>query len=257
MREEDIRKYLTTETFGKVIYPFEVLDSTNTKAKALALDAADEGTMVISEEQTSGRGRMGRTWLSERGKNLTFSLIVRPRIPPQMVGLLSLCTGVAVARALSSAVQVSVTCKWPNDLQVEGKKCCGILSEGLFVESTLSAVVIGIGLNVNQIEFPDELHDHATSLALQAGHNLDRFKLLAIMLREIELEYGKIQSASFDGILDEWMRYSPMMGKEITIQQKGKSIHGIASRLAPDGGLIVQTKAEEVKFLAGDVKVIE
>jgi len=256
MREEDIRKYLTTETFGRVIHPFEVLDSTNTKAKALALAAAAEGTLVIAEEQTSGRGRMGRTWHSERGKNLTFSIIIRPRIPPQMIGLLSLCTGVASARALSSALPFPITCKWPNDLQLRGKKCCGILSEGLFEGSALSAAVIGIGLNVNQTDFPPELLDQATSLALQTGHELDRLELLAIILREIEAEYGKIQSGSFSVILDEWTRYSPMMGKEVTVQQQGKSIHGIASRLAPDGGLIVQTKGEEVKFLAGDVKVV-
>ncbi|HUL44913.1 MAG TPA: biotin--[acetyl-CoA-carboxylase] ligase [Bacteroidota bacterium] len=256
MREDDIRKHLTTETFGRVIYPFDVLDSTNTRAKEYALARAPEGTLVVADEQTAGRGRMGRSWHSEKGKNLIFSLILRPRISPQMIGMLSLWSSVAITRALSTSFSFPVACKWPNDIQVRRKKCCGILSECIFEGRQLAAAVVGIGLNVNQTEFPDDLRTLATSLAVESGGNVDRCELLGKILREMEEGYANIQSGSFEGILEEWISRSPMMGKPVTVRQQERSIQGIASRLAPDGGLILTTDGKEIKILAGDVKVV-
>src|SRR5208283_2326 len=192
MNEGDIRKHIITQTFGKKIFAFDILDSTNVKAKSLALDDAQEGAIVIAEEQTAGKGRLGRSWSSEKGKNLTFSVIARPRISPQHLGILSLFAGVSVARALTTLTDKTIRCKWPNDVFLNNKKVCGILSESVASEKSITAVIIGIGINVNQKKFSPDLQEKATSLALETGRDFHRWQVLAAILKEIENCYADV-----------------------------------------------------------------
>ena len=255
MNEEDIRPYILTQIFGKKIFAFDVLDSTNVKAKSLALEKVPEGTVVITDNQTAGKGRLGRTWISEAGKNLTFSVIIRPRISHQYLGILSLYAGVSVARAIGNLTDKTVQCKWPNDVLLNKKKVCGVLSESVTSNGSVTAVIIGIGININQRIFSSELRGKATSVATETGREFDRRTVLAEILQEMETGYTDIQSGSFDTILRQWTDYSSFIGQPVSIDQQGTIVHGIASHVAADGGLVIRTNGKEVKILAGDVTI--
>jgi BirA family biotin operon repressor/biotin-[acetyl-CoA-carboxylase] ligase len=255
MTEQEIRAHLTTKIFGKRIMIFDSLPSTNTHAKSLAINNAEEGTIVIAEEQTAGRGRLGRSWHTEPGKNLTFSLIIQPHLSPDHVGIISLYASVAVTSALTTVASVQLQCKWPNDVLINGRKCCGILSETTFTDGKISYVVIGIGVNINQSEFPPELASLATSLFLETGKCFDRTLVLAAILQQMESMYPLITSGRSSDIINQWQEHTTMFGNEVTINQDGRLLRGTALRLAEDGGLIIATQNGEVKVLAGDVSL--
>ncbi|HMD14767.1 MAG TPA: biotin--[acetyl-CoA-carboxylase] ligase [Bacteroidota bacterium] len=255
MNEEDIRPYILTKKFGKKIFAFDVLDSTNIKAKSLALDNVPEGAVVIAEHQIAGKGRLGRIWISETGKNLTFSVIIRPQISLQHLGILSLYAGVSVARAITKVTDKTVQCKWPNDVLLNGKKVCGILSESVTTNHSLTAVIIGIGININQRNFSSELYGKATSLAIETGKEFDRWTILAAVLKEMETDYGNIREGTFDTILRQWTEYSSFIGQPVSVDRQGTIVHGIASHVADDGGLVIRTNGKELKILAGDVTI--
>ena len=255
MNEEEIQPYILTKIFGKKIFAFDVLDSTNVKAKSLALDNVTEGTVVVTDNQTAGKGRLGRTWSSEAGKNLTFSVIIRPRISPQHLGILSLFAGISIARAISHLTNKTVHCKWPTDVLLNKKKVCGVLSESVMSSGSITAVIIGIGININQRNFTSELHGKATSFAIETGREFDRWTILAEILQEMETGYADIQSGSFDTILRQWTEYSSFIGQPVSIDQHGTIVRGIASHVADDGGLVIRTNGKEVKILAGDVTI--
>jgi len=253
MSEQLLRQYLKTKYLGRKIYWFNSIDSTNLKAKELANNGAAHGTIVIADEQTAGRGRMGRSWYSESGKNLTFSIILNPQMNQHYIGALSLYAGLSVTQALQQFLQVSPKCKWPNDILIDNKKICGILSESIFKDKDLKAVIIGIGLNVNQTIFPGDLNRTATSLALASGREFNRFEVLAKVLQRLETNYKIIQKGLLENILEKWKRFSPMFEKETLVSQNENNIRGIAVGLDLDGGLILQTENGKKKIIAGEV----
>jgi len=252
MKAKEIQSYVTSQIFGKKIFAYEVVESTNTTAKSLIQDSTD-GTIVIADAQTAGRGRLKREWLSEPKKNLTFSVIIKPEIAPELFGVLSLYAGLSVAEAIESVAKLRPVCKWPNDVMLNGKKFCGILSEAVFNREMLAGVIVGIGININQSIFPRELESIATSLLQVTGKELDRFSILAAVLDRMEYNYTSIKTGNSTGIIEGWKKYSTMFGKEITINQDKHPVRGIAKRLDDDGGLILLTNKGEEKFLAGDV----
>ena len=251
MTTQEIQSYITSKIFGKNIFTYDVIDSTNIKAKSLIHHG--EGAVVIAEEQTAGRGRLGRSWISEPKKNLTFSVIIKPKISQNRIGIVSLYAGLSVAEAIDEIIKLHPSCKWPNDVLLDGKKVCGILSEAVFKGNVLESIVIGIGINVNQSDFPRELQRTATSLFLSSGEEFDRFKILASVLERLERNYALIQSGELNKVLEKWKGRTNMFGKEITINQNGHKVAGIAERIDDDGGLILCTNKGEEKFLAGDV----
>lgn len=255
MTKVEFESFSHLKKFGNNLFYFDKIDSTNIKAKQLLEENVAEGTIVIAEEQTAGRGRLNRKWISESQKNLTFSVIIKPSISPEHIGILSIYAGLAVAEALKKMFNIIPVCKWPNDVYQNGKKVCGILSEAVFKNDKLYGVVIGIGINVNQSVFPDELMEKATSIRNITGKEQNRFELLNSVLERLECYYENIQTGELKNIMERWKENSTMFEKEVIVNQNGNMLTGTAVRLADDGGLIINTNNGEVKVLAGDVSI--
>ncbi len=251
-----LKKKLNGRKFGSKVFAFDTIDSTNNCARALAGCWAEEGTLVFAEKQTEGRGRLGRSWLANPYENLTFSLVLRPTLPPEALNLLPLYAAVAVAEAIEHETGLSVECKWPNDLLIGGKKCAGILLEGSLKEEGLDYVVLGIGVNVNQISFPDDIGPRATSLKAQAGREIDRILLLREILRTLETRYTAIMKKGFHNLLPLWLSRTTMLNKEISVTQDGTVISGIVKGLSPEGALILDAGGTEKTLFAGDVTIL-
>lgn len=256
MTSEEILHRLQTKRFGKNIHLFETIDSTNIYAKSLVPKNVPEGTIVIAESQTHGRGRLGRIWHSNPGKNLTFSIILQPNLSSKYVGIVSLYAGLAVSNIIGRISHLQSECKWPNDILLEGKKVCGILSEASFPQGSPMTVIIGIGLNVNQTEFPPQLKRPATSLMISCGNEFNRIDTLCEILFELETLYPLLDDAHCNIIIERWSKQSLMLGKEIEIEQSGRLSRGIAKALAEDGQLIVETPDGPMKIFAGDTTLV-
>jgi BirA family transcriptional regulator, biotin operon repressor / biotin---[acetyl-CoA-carboxylase] ligase len=252
-----LRGGLRTEVFGRKVYTFETIDSTNSCARTLAACWAEEGTVVIADEQTAGRGRLGRSWQAAAGENLTFSIILRPAIPPDRMGLLSLLVAVGLARGIEEATGLRVFCKWPNDLLYGGKKLAGILLEGSFANERVDHVVVGIGLNVNQREFPEEIARRATSLALELNTPIERIGLFKSLLKTLEDEYFAQSADGFTSTVQRWLAYAPVIGRAISVSHQGEVLHGRVKTVNPDGSLLVTNHTGDHTFLAGDVTIVD
>lgn len=253
MTVEEIQSHRTGTILGRVIHLFETIDSTNTYAKSLVSSGAEEGTVVIAEKQTAGRGRMNREWHSERGLNLTFSVVLRPDTGPETMGLLPLAAGVAVAEAIEGITGRRPSCKWPNDILIDGRKCCGILSESLTDRQGRPGVIVGIGVNVNQENFPDAIGHTATSLLLCTGRSIRRSQLIAAILDRLEDIYAIFRRGTTDRIIERWLAYATMIGELVTVGTPGGSVTGRAEGLSPDGGLIIAAGETRMIVHAGDV----
>ncbi len=256
MTESEIQARLTTRILGKKLYVFDSVDSTNARAKTLALEGAGEGTLVIAEDQTAGRGRQGRPWFSEKGKNLTFSVILNPAVPPARLGILSLCAGLAVADAIQTTTGLTPECKWPNDVMLNARKVSGILSETVLRRGNIHALVVGIGINVNQSTFALELNDGATSVCLAAERTIDRLQLLSYVVDRLEFWYEKFVAEEYYAILKAWSVFCKMIGRTISVNHRGTHLSGLARGIAEDGSLLFQTNGREMKLSAGDVTIL-
>ncbi len=255
--KKQILKGLKTSVVGKKLFVFESIDSTNACAKTLAETGTPEGTVVVAEHQSAGRGRQGRTWSSEPGRNLLLSIVLRPNLPKDGCGFLTFFSAVFIARALERATGRPVECKWPNDLLIGGKKCCGILLENSFSQDVLDYSVIGIGINVNQTTFEGDLADRATSLSREYHTEFDRTKLLQTLLQEADTLLSTLKKGDTGNIMSEWNNRCTMFGKSVTISHGEDTTTGVAVSLNADGGLIIQTPSGESTFYAGDVSVVQ
>lgn len=187
----DIEKFenkLATSWLGRSLYFFEELPSTNTYAKKLKGEGSLHGTLVITDFQTKGRGQHEHKWVVEPGQNLTFSLVFQPSNPDRL-NLLTLTCALAVKETIENLTDLKPKIKWPNDVLVNGKKLCGILTETVFIGNKLDRVIAGIGLNVNQHEFTNSVSKDATSLSIESKHKMDREELLAHLVQDIEYKY--------------------------------------------------------------------
>ncbi len=251
--KEELQSGLHTCIFGKKIFTYDSIDSTNACAKTLASTGAEEGTVVIAEYQIAGRGRLGRTWQAESGSSLLFSTIIRPTLEINKVGLLPFFAAAGVALALEAVTGTRCECKWPNDVLLNGKKCCGILLESSFQHNVLDYAVIGIGVNVNQKLFGEDLKDRATSLIQECGREFDRRDVFRRIMTSLELLYSEIKIGSFETTLNEWKTRTTMFGKHVTLTQAGELLHGHAISLSADGGLVLATPDGQRVCYAGDV----
>jgi len=262
MDPENIRGKITTRLFGRELYYFDSLDSTNLAAKKFASDGAPEGSVIIAEEQTAGAGRQGRSWDSEPGRDLTFSVILRPEIDPPRIGVLSLFASVCVAAAVEKLSGVKAALKWPNDVLLPEKKVSGILSESMFSGGNPVTVVVGVGVNVNREHFPPDIAGKATSMRAAAGRDFDLGETLSAILVEMESRYpfgasgGRTPGAVLDDLIGEWTARSVVLGRTITVEQAGETVTGRAVSVAGDGSLMLDTAAGPRAIVAGDVHLI-
>jgi BirA family transcriptional regulator, biotin operon repressor / biotin---[acetyl-CoA-carboxylase] ligase len=240
------------------ILQFDSLESTNTEAARQAMNGAEEGLCVVAGEQTAGRGRFERQWISPKGAGLYFSLLLRPRIDQNDWPLLTMMASVAVHEALAEACDLHADIKWPNDILVNERKLCGILAETLDTK-TGRAVIIGIGINLTSKAFPPELQNSATSVQAVTGKTCEREPILWTLVRALERYYDVAQSP--DGkqkIIQEWCaRSSYARDKRIRVEDSNETIEGITCGVESDGGLRVETDEGEVKIVrAGDVMAV-
>jgi BirA family biotin operon repressor/biotin-[acetyl-CoA-carboxylase] ligase len=251
---EEVLQGLKTGVFKGPVHYFETLDSTNDLAKALAVQGAPEGTVVVAEAQTGGRGRLGREWNSPSGVGLYVSLVLRPMLPPMELPQITLTTAVAVVRAVRRVAGLAPGIKWPNDLLLNGKKLGGILTEMETESDRIRHVVVGLGLNVNNPGFPPELAATATSLALVAERTFSRVNLLQAWLEEFEALYERFLHQGFQEILEEWKGSAVTLGKMVTVRQGPREISGQALDVAPDGALLLRTAdGEMVRVTSGEI----
>jgi BirA family transcriptional regulator, biotin operon repressor / biotin---[acetyl-CoA-carboxylase] ligase len=222
---------------GRDIHAFDTLDSTQAVLTRLAEQGAPEGTVVTARHQTAGRGRRGRHWWDEHGQSLLMSVLLRPSIPTAHAPQLSLVAGLAVADALVTAAGVDAQIRWPNDVLVGGKKICGVLPEAVSrADGRVGHVLLGIGINVDQSEFPDDLRDQATSLRLATGSAHDHGELLSIVLDALDRRYGEWLAVGFAGLRDEWRRRASTLGQRVPT---GDGREGVAVDVDETGALLV------------------
>ena len=249
---------LETIAFGKKIYSFDAIDSTNTYAKTLSFLDSPHGSMIIAEEQTAGRGRLQRNWISARGENLLFSIVLRPEFNSSKISLLPFAAALAVCDAIESETMLSPSCKWPNDVLVNGKKVCGMLLESTTFSGGegIDRVIAGIGVNVNQTVFPEELVQKATSLRMESGKEIDRISLLKKIMTEFELRYQQLGSFPSGKLLQEWKMKALLFGKKITVLESEFSYTATAIDVNEDGSLLILTDdGHKKKIFAGDVSL--
>lgn len=255
-----IKAELQTEQFGQDIYYYDVVDSTQNIAHRLAQDGAKHGTVVISEEQTAGKGRLMRPWESTRQKGIWLTVILRPDVPPHRAPQFTLVTAVAVVQALQELlVQAKPQIKWPNDVLINGKKCTGILTEMQAESDVIQALLIGIGINVSQSEadFSKELQSIATSLKLEEGIDIDRSKLIATLLHKLEIYTALYVTDGFDQIRKLWEANSCTIGQRLEVTTARETFIGEAIGITNDGVLRVQKDDGEVKEIyTADIKIL-
>ena len=261
MLPAEIKAGLQNKMFCSKIYYFPTLDSTNNFAKKLAQTGAPEGTLVLAEMQTQGKGRLGRSWFSPAGGSICFSLVLRPPVLPSYAQRFTLMAGVAVAAAIKKVCSAAIRLKWPNDLVIAGKstylKVGGILTEMGAESDRVNYLVTGIGLNVN-IEkniFPSDLRSKVTSLKAQDPGNMPvaRVNLLQQILLELEHYYTRFLQGDWEKIIHEYRSFDILTGKTVRIRQGEDIISGKVTEIDSEGRLVVKSNKQILRVIAGEV----
>ncbi len=264
LNEKAIAEVLRTRRFGRILYTFRTIDSTNAFAKSLAARGGEEGALVVAEHQTCGRGRWGRTWESRPGKGILFSLLLRPDPRSDAVPQLTLLAATSVALVLENRFGLDVKLRWPNDVTVADKgdlpsragKVAGVLAEAQRGSAGVSYAVLGIGVNVRQrpSDFSDALRSKATSLDALLGEKVDRVALLAELVLQLETDYLKLQSEGVDFVLDRWMRRNAMLGRSVTLKTAAGLETGTVLGFHADGRLVLSgPDGRNRRFADGEV----
>ncbi|NLP40611.1 MAG: biotin--[acetyl-CoA-carboxylase] ligase [Veillonellaceae bacterium] len=254
---QEIRSRLTTQIIGREIRYFDNVASTNNEAKLLAANDCPEGTLVVAEAQNSGRGRLSRGWFSPWGKGIWMSVVLRPKFSPQEAPKCTLMAAVAINKAIRQVSGIDCGIKWPNDILYQGRKLVGILTEMSAEMDAINYVVLGMGINVNiaEGEFPDDIAEIATSVALASGKPVDRLELLSAILQQLEDIYQIATSEGFKAVLDEWRAQSITLGQAVDVVGFNRRFSGIAVNIDDDGALLVKMGDSIERVLAGDVSI--
>jgi BirA family biotin operon repressor/biotin-[acetyl-CoA-carboxylase] ligase len=258
LRQSDIKQGLRTRAIGREIHLYPETASTNTLAMEMASQGAPEGAVVIAETQTGGKGRLGRKWVSPRG-NLYLSVVLRPRLPTYKAPLITLTGAVAVASAIRTICRVQAGIKWPNDILVSGRKVSGLLTEMSAEPDRIRHIILGIGVNVNMAlgELPSDVRHNATTLAAEAGKNIERTMLLQQVLRELDRWYGVLLQGEA-GVLTEWGRLNVTIGRRVSVSGPGGAFEGRAEGIDPEGRLMIRQDDGAMRTVAaGDVTILK
>ncbi len=239
-----------------VLYKEEV-DSTNIWAKAVAQQGGPEGTVLLADAQTAGKGRKGRTWVSSPSHSIYMSLILRPDILPEKASMLTLVMGLSVTQVCRNLLDLDAKIKWPNDVVISGKKVCGILTEMCMQGSAIDYVVAGIGINVNTKEFPEEIRHMATSLSIEAGREIQREEIIKALFWQISSNYEKfLKAGNLEILVEAYNKVLINKDREIRVLDPKGEYRGIAAGINAKGELLV-TKEDGscVEVYAGEVSV--
>lgn len=253
----EVSPLLSTRDLGRTLHHFEALPSTNVQAFELAQEGALHGEVVITEAQTAGKGRRGRAWVSPAGKNLAMSLILRPEIPPTRAPELTLVAAVALAETLKEA-GADAQIKWPNDVQLDGLKVAGILTELSADTERVHFIVLGIGVNLNTdaSDFPPEVRELATSVAIARKQPVPRALFTAALLTKLEQWLDTWQEEGFAPVRQTWKSLSSILGKEVLVRSDAKELRGVAEDIDESGALLVRIDGRLERVLAGDVEQV-
>lgn len=248
---DEVRFGLKTSFLGRNIHYEESVDSTQRIAHMLAHNEAEEGTVVIANEQISGKGRMGRVWHSPKSTGIWMSIILRPKIPLPKAPQLTLIAAVAVAQAIEETASVLPQIKWPNDILLSGKKVTGILTELQAEADRVNSVIIGIGMNVNQQlgDFPDEIKKIATSLSIETGETQQRATIIQAIFMNLERLYLLYLDKGFYPIKVLWESYATSIGKVITARTMNNTITGTALGISEDGVLLIESEDGQIHHI--------
>ncbi len=241
---------------NKILYYHE-LDSTNTKIQELAAAGAMHGTVVTCEKQMAGKGRRGRIWQSPAGENIYFSILLRPQIDPAKAPMLTLVMAHSVAKAIRRLGFDGIRIKWPNDLVLNGKKVCGILTEMQMNGTDIDSVIIGVGVNVNTEKFPEELEETATSLSLQGNAKIERNQVLLDIVDIFEKEYEQfVECGDISFLREEYNRLLVNRSREVRVLEPGNEYTAYALGVNDKGELLVRKDDGVLETVfAGEVSV--
>ena len=254
--ETTIADQIHTKWAGKTVHFARETDSTNLWIKRLAKEGASEGTLALAEFQSAGRGRLGRSWEVPEGTSVMMSILLRPKFEPQYAPTLTLVMGMAVAKAVKN-LGFDVSIKWPNDVVVSHKKICGILTEMGVRDGKIDYAVIGVGINVNIREFPEEMADKATSLYLESGREFDRSQIPGLVMEAFEEYYEKFAATcDLSGLKEEYESILANYDQPVRVLAK-EPYEGVARGITDGGELLVEkTDGTIVAVSAGEVSVL-
>lgn len=252
----DMEGVLHTKRFGHQYIYQERVESTNQIAKSVALQGAEEGTVVVAEEQSNGRGRLTRGWYSPYGKGIWFSIVLRPKFAPIEAPKCTLMAAVALIKAFRRLGLTTAGIKWPNDILVGDRKLVGILTEMNGTMEEISYIVMGLGINTNSLpeEAPEDIQDKLVSFASE-GVKVRRNVALATILEELEHQYDKVVKEGFASTLAEWKTMSVTLHQEVLVKAPDETYTGYAVDLDEDGNLIVESNGVRKRIIAGDVSI--
>lgn len=257
---QEVMVQLDCTKIGQRVEFLELTASTNADAFRLAEDGAIEGTVVLADSQSGGKGRRGRVWSSPAGVNLYCSVVLRPAIMPHEAPQLTFLSAVAVARAIELTTKLTPEIKWPNDLLVSGKKVAGLLNEMSAETDGINFVILGIGVNLNMTadQFPDDLRHPATSILLESGVRIDRSRFAGIMLNELDRLYAAFLAHGFGPVREEWQRRCNASGRQVQVSDSGtECTGGRFIGIDSDGALLLRSDDEVLhRITCGDVRVI-
>lgn len=253
----ELESRLNTKWLGKQTIYKETTDSTNADVKRMAENNAENGLLVVADEQTGGKGRRGRVWESQKGTNLYFSMLLRPNFTPDKASMITLVAAYSVAKVIEEKIGLNAKIKWPNDIVVNGKKVCGILTEMSVERDYIHHIVVGIGINVNEETFPEEISPMATSLKMEKGSIISRANLLSDILFQFEKDYETFLAATnLQPFVTEYNRMLVNKGALVRVLDPKAEFTGIAGGINNEGTLIVfKEDGQIVHVYAGEVSV--
>ena len=249
---------LETKTIGQRAYYFESIDSTQSQALKIANEVNNEGTIIIAEKQTGGRGRSGRRWISPKG-GIWFSIILHPKFDISNITLFPIASSLALSYAIEKTCKVSTELKWPNDLTIKGKKLAGMLVDASLESNKIENLILGVGINFNvnikEIEkvLKKTPNYYGVSSLNEQKNKITSKKLIQSFLVELEKMYEDLNNNKIKKIIDEWTKRSSTIGEKVEINTGNKKIKGIATKIDYDGGLIITNNGKSNKVIAGDV----
>ena len=256
MDSTELESIHATDWAGCEIYYFDSIDSTNTKAKELAEEGHPGGTLVVADRQTAGKGRRGRSWESPSGIGIFMTLMLKPEINPNNASMLTLVAAMATTRAIRRVTGVPAMIKWPNDIVMNGKKVCGILTEMSAQFDYINHIVIGIGINVHNEEFPKEIAQTASSLYVESGQHIHRASLIEAFLEEFEDVYAEyLKTEDMEGLVKEYDSMLVNRGRQVRVLDPKEPFEGKAMGITKKGELIVDTWESRKLVSSGEVSV--